>query len=236
MGHRIVAAQRETADAIRDAQNLARDEAFKTQMSQLALEAAILAVAASAQKSAADIAAAAGSSATSAAQYDTFRQRLVDLANQSDGPTKEAILRLITQLDAVKSPPPVMVTADTSQAQSAVQQLHDQLAGLGLGTVPGVAPLVGLTALLGRLPRREHGGSVTARYPYIVGEKRAELFVPEVNGTILPSVPGANPGKWVVNSNISVADHLSSFMQVQLERRVEAATRRGIQNAAWDMA
>jgi hypothetical protein len=25
--------------------------------------------------------------------------------------------------------------------------------------------------------------------PYIVGEKRAELFVPHVNGTILPKVP-----------------------------------------------
>lgn len=36
---------------------------------------------------------------------------------------------------------------------------------------------------------REKGGEVRAGKAYIVGEKRAELFVPHVNGTILPAVP-----------------------------------------------
>jgi TP901 family phage tail tape measure protein len=37
---------------------------------------------------------------------------------------------------------------------------------------------------------RAKGGPVTAGRPYIVGEKRPELFVPSSSGTIRPSVPG----------------------------------------------
>ena len=33
---------------------------------------------------------------------------------------------------------------------------------------------------------RANGGPVQAGVPYIVGEKRAEVFVPDTNGTILP--------------------------------------------------
>ena len=39
---------------------------------------------------------------------------------------------------------------------------------------------------------REMGGPVTAGRPYIVGEKRPELFVPNVSGTIIPKVPGGS--------------------------------------------
>lgn len=42
------------------------------------------------------------------------------------------------------------------------------------------------------LPRREMGGPVSAGQPYIVGERRAEVFVPERSGAILPSVGGGN--------------------------------------------
>lgn len=52
----------------------------------------------------------------------------------------------------------------------------------------------GLTAVqgygLGYL-MREHGGPVKPGQPYIVGEKRAEVFVPDQAGTILPRVPDA---------------------------------------------
>ena len=36
---------------------------------------------------------------------------------------------------------------------------------------------------------RENGGPVKAGKPYIVGERRPELFVPRTSGTIIPSVP-----------------------------------------------
>jgi hypothetical protein len=41
--------------------------------------------------------------------------------------------------------------------------------------------------------RRAAGGPVAAGQPYIVGENRPELFVPESNGTIIPRVPNAGP-------------------------------------------
>lgn len=39
--------------------------------------------------------------------------------------------------------------------------------------------------------KREFGGPVRKGQPYIVGERRPELFVPDSNGKILPRVPGA---------------------------------------------
>ncbi|TPJ56878.1 hypothetical protein [Mesorhizobium sp. B2-6-7] len=41
---------------------------------------------------------------------------------------------------------------------------------------------------------RANGGPVTAGKPYIVGEKRPELFVPNQSGTIVPRVPSINAG------------------------------------------
>lgn len=40
----------------------------------------------------------------------------------------------------------------------------------------------------GGLPKREKGGAVTAGQAYIVGEKRAEVFIPNQSGYILPSI------------------------------------------------
>lgn len=52
---------------------------------------------------------------------------------------------------------------------------------------------------------RAEGGAVTAGQPYIVGEKRPELFVPNSNGTIIPKVPtGAGGGVNISFSNFSV--------------------------------
>ena len=38
---------------------------------------------------------------------------------------------------------------------------------------------------------RAHGGPVSAGHPYLVGEKRPEVFVPDTSGTILPNVTGS---------------------------------------------
>jgi TP901 family phage tail tape measure protein len=48
---------------------------------------------------------------------------------------------------------------------------------------------------------RERGGPVRAGEPYVVGEKRAELFVPEQDGVILPFVP---PGMGGPASRINI--------------------------------
>lgn len=57
---------------------------------------------------------------------------------------------------------------------------------------------------------REKGGPVTKGQPYIVGEKRAEVFVPQTNGTIIPSVNQAasmmQPQAAQVNLSITAMD------------------------------
>ncbi|MGV3617907.1 MAG: phage tail tape measure protein [Fimbriimonas sp.] len=55
--------------------------------------------------------------------------------------------------------------------------------------------------------RRETGGPVEAGHPYIVGEKRPEVFVPDESGYILPRVPkaaAAGVGGQVFNVNVTV--------------------------------
>lgn len=56
------------------------------------------------------------------------------------------------------------------------------------GAEGGAGWLDAASKVLGSLGRRQNGGSATAKRPIIVGEKRAEVFVPSVNGTVLPSV------------------------------------------------
>jgi tape measure domain-containing protein len=48
-----------------------------------------------------------------------------------------------------------------------------------------------LSGVLGLFGKRATGGSVVAGQPYIVGERRPEVFVPSTNGTVIPSVNAA---------------------------------------------
>jgi hypothetical protein len=57
--------------------------------------------------------------------------------------------------------------------------------------VSGASAAVDVAKLLGR---RAAGGPVKAGMPYIVGEKRPEVFVPNQNGTIIPSISRAGSG------------------------------------------
>ena len=58
-----------------------------------------------------------------------------------------------------------------------------------------------------RPPGRALGGPVTAGMPYIVGEKRRELFVPGMDGAIIPRIarPAATPKTPPININPPVA-------------------------------
>lgn len=60
--------------------------------------------------------------------------------------------------------------------------------GGGGGAKGGLGGLLG--GLMSFLPGRESGGPVSSGKPYVVGEKRPEVFVPRQSGMILPSVPG----------------------------------------------
>lgn len=68
--------------------------------------------------------------------------------------------------------------------------------GLGQGGTGGGGPLSFIGQLLSGLFKAA-GGPVRKGQPYIVGEKRAELFIPDSNGRIMPSVPNIQtPSHW----------------------------------------
>lgn len=107
---------------------------------------------------------------------------LQELAIHADGPTKVAIQNLVNKLLEVRSKV-VTVDVDTGGANAKLDAFLRKLNSGAISPrdfeVPG-----------GRLPtRRAHGGPVTAGSPYIVGEHRPELFVPNASGTIIPRVP-----------------------------------------------
>jgi methyl-accepting chemotaxis protein len=92
---------------------------------------------------------------------------------------------------------------------------------------------------------RAEGGPVQAGVPYIVGEKRPEVFVPESNGTIVPSVGafmaggrsggssattggGASAGAWVAIRGDSVIDALTQAIASRVSARGGRAAQLGI--------
>jgi hypothetical protein len=81
------------------------------------------------------------------------------------------------------------IQANIADLQSKIRTAQGAINGLKGKTVviKYTATGVNLTAP-SSVGRREHGGPVKKGQPYIVGEKRAEVFVPQQNGTILPSI------------------------------------------------
>lgn len=74
----------------------------------------------------------------------------------------------------------------------------------GAGGVSGILGTVG--SLFGK---RATGGPVSAGQPYIVGERRPEVFVPNVNGTVIPSLNAAmarvqGGGQHTLNTTIKI--------------------------------
>lgn len=66
--------------------------------------------------------------------------------------------------------------------------LSEAAKGFGGGGGGGGGWLSSIASIFGA---RATGGPVTAGAPYIVGERRPEVFVPNVNGTVIPSVNAA---------------------------------------------
>ena len=82
-------------------------------------------------------------------------------------------------------------------------------------------------------PRRAFGGNVIKDHPYVVGEKRAELFWPGQNGTILPRVPatlGANSGggnTYILNTYNPLPERESESVPKTLRRAANRFTPAG---------
>jgi len=109
---------------------------------------------------------------------------------------RDVLEGMVSDLRAGKSAADIFANALGRIADKLLSGAFDSLFG-GAGGIFG--GLLGGSGGFAALPKvgpvpaaRAMGGPVTAGQPYIVGEKRPELFVPNVSGTIIPKVPGGS--------------------------------------------
>lgn len=121
-------------------------------------------------------------------EFAGMTARWTDTALSAGGRTKwlnQLIYGLGGTLESIdKDYRPKIYLDGIGTAEARLDSFQSKLSQLG---AMDVSPGVGLSVL--SAPRREHGGPVRAHRPYVVGERRPELFVPKVDGTILPRVP-----------------------------------------------
>lgn len=157
------AARREYEDSIRDG----RDAALAAAEAELRL--------------AEDTAAASGSALTAQERQDIFRSSLERVAGQATGPTRDAILGLLTTYDTIPAEKRTVLTAETAEAQRKVDELRGRIDNLGRKlTVDIVASNVVRAA--------QHGGTFGPG-PLMVGEAGRELIFisPGTTATVLPN-------------------------------------------------
>lgn len=96
-------------------------------------------------------------------------------------------------------------------------QIHIPAVGVG----PVHTPAFDWNGLgIPKIPLLEMGGPVIAGMPYIVGEKRPELFVPNQSGYVHPSVPTA--GETHYHFNGITDDHALQRRLTQINQRTQA--------------
>ena len=107
---------------------------------------------------------------------------------------RDVLEGMVSDLKAGKSAADIFTGALGRIADKLVSGAFDNLfGGSGGGLFGSLFGGGGFAALpkIGPVPAaRAMGGPVSAGQPYIVGEKRPELFVPDVSGRIIPKVPG----------------------------------------------
>lgn len=159
---------------------------------QLGIKESAVAAANAAVRLAEDNLAAGAAALTAEEKHGIFKQELIRLAAQADGPSKDAILGLAGSIQELPTETTVSVNADTSAAHLSLNSLESRLNYLAAKGVSVENDINRGTA--GDPDAREHGGPVLAGRPYIVGERRPELFVPATNGYIVPRVPTSAAG------------------------------------------
>jgi hypothetical protein len=108
----------------------------------------------------------------------------------------------------------------------------------------GSGPLAGggggsglLGGLFSGLFGRASGGPVTAGQPYVVGERRPELFVPSTSGRIEPTVPGGGSGVTVQVNNYSGQQvETTERKGPDGQRLIEVSVGRAISEGRFDRA
>lgn len=154
--------------------------------------------------------------ASALAQVDA----LTGLANSAapGSPLQQNLLSYRAQLVASSGVYTAVLLADTSPAERALAIFRNNASQWAS------VPISVKVEAFGNIFGRAAGGPVKKGQPYIVGEHRPELFVPEQSGRILPRVPamsgggsGGGGGTSQVNINVTVpvgADAVSAGREI----------------------
>lgn len=131
-----------------------------------------------------------------------------------------------------------IIAAAATVAAKAVGMLAVSLAAASCAAIPIVGWVLAPGAALSTaaaiaagqalLEFREKGGPVKAGHPYIVGEKRPELFIPDRSGTILPDTSALNGGGSGTTNQyaITVSMPITSTDAKSFEGRIDEMTGR----------
>lgn len=182
----------------------------------------------------------AGQRATRVAEQN--RAAFIRAATAATGSARAAE-RLANELLGVKSRT-VTVTARTGAAQRDVSAIKAQLRGIDRYIPITIAMRItgngnpsAVAAALRKQNMREMGGPVKAGEAYIVGEKRAEVFVPDRDGEILPRVSdyaGRSGSAGVTAAQRGASRFAAAGGTIRLElageREIVALVRRLIRN------
>jgi ABC-type transporter Mla subunit MlaD len=125
---------------------------------------------------------------------------MIDVAAKIPGPHQNAMRKLSRALDGgikktkelsrsldnLKKPREARVSVKTAAAMEKLRSLNRRIAAVVYDRTMGITVAVHGG---GRITERAHGGEVEPGRAYKVGERRGELFMPGVSGTVVPFVP-----------------------------------------------
>jgi hypothetical protein len=179
----------------KEAINAARDAVDKKRKVSLDEEKALLSQARASNTLIDSLDRQGASAAVLAAKHDQARKELIRTAERM-GYTKAQAVALADQYLAVPRRVDTLFTADTDQAARNLRAVRDLIAQIkskkvvittvnNVRTVRSEGRAVGIGDGIGG---REKGGPVRAGEAYLVGERRPEVFVPDRDGTIIPSI------------------------------------------------
>ena len=134
------------------------------------------------------------SAEVSGKKFDAQRGQLIKVATQMFG-NKDAAIAYVDSLLQIPTSRSTKATLDNRDALVGVSNTQRAINGLRGKTVyvnvirsGNFSPEANDIGAMHGPSRRALGGPVRAGEPYIVGEKRAELFVPNQNGVIVPNL------------------------------------------------
>lgn len=117
---------------------------------------------------------------------------------------------------------------DASSIDAANSQLHTLLNNLGKAGQGNLNGLIDPTQILNNPGHKANGGPVRAGQPYIVGEHRPELFVPNQSGRILSHVPKAPSSTSSLSGSTLVlhiaGQRIEGVIEQIADSRVDSAT------------